>query len=212
MRFEEAIEPYASQLLTQSILMDVLKEYRWPYNKIQELEKKDLLTPLKRGLYITGPKLRLGQPSVFLMANHIYGPSYVSREAALSHWGLIPEKVVNVSSMTIGSSKTFRTPVGIFNYTKTRLPYYSLGIRQIELSHRQTALIASAEKAICDTIITRAGVILRSTREVLKFLIEDLRIERTALEELNNEEIKTWVQHAPKKSSISMLTKTFDKL
>lgn len=212
MKFEQIIEPFAGQVLTHAVLMNLLKKYRWPHNKIRALEKKDLLIPLKRGLYITGPKLRLPRPSAFLMANHIYGPSYVSMEAALSHWGLIPEKVVNVSSMTTGSSKSFRTQVGIFRYTKIRLPYYSFGIRQVELSDNQTILIAGPEKAICDVIIAKSGLILRSPATTLEFLTEDLRIEQDALQKLNNTEIKSWVSHAPKTKSILMLTKTLDKL
>jgi hypothetical protein len=210
--FEQTIQPFAGQLLTQAVLMDLLKEYHWPHNKIRELEKKGLLSPIKRGLYTTGPKLKLPRPSAFLIANHIYGPSYVSMEAALSHWELIPEKVVNITSMTTGPSRNFRTPAGLFSYKKMRLPYYCYGIQQVELSHNQTVLMAGPEKAICDLIVTRAGVILRSTGNVSDFLIEDLRIERRALQELKREEIKTWIAHAPKKSSLNMLVKTLEKL
>jgi len=212
MRFEQSIQPFAGQLLTQGILMELLKEYRWPHNKIRGLEKQDLLTPLKRGLYITGPALKLPRPSVYLMANHIYGPSYVSMEAALSYWGLIPEKVVNTSSMTTGSSRNFRTAAGLFSYTKSRLPYYSFGIRQVEISAAHTVLMASPEKALCDLIITRPGVILRSPNQVIEFLVEDLRMEKPALQKLNNEAIKSWIGDAPKKSSICMVTKTLNKL
>lgn len=113
--------------------------------------------------------------------------------------------------MTVGLSKTFRTKVGLFSYTKTRIPYYSYGIRQVELSHEQTALIASPEKAICDLIATRAGVNLRSTNNVLQFLLEDLRIEKTALQELKVEDIESWTKHAPKKNSMKMLIKTLNK-
>lgn len=211
MNVEQLIQPFEGQVLTQAILTDLLKGYRWPHNKISELQKQGILTVLKRGLYIPGPKLNLSKPSVFLIANHIYGPSYVSMEAALSHWGLIPEKVVNIASMTVGLSKTFRTKVGLFSYTKTRIPYYSYGIRQVELSHEQTALIASPEKAICDLIATRAGVNLRSTNNVLQFLLEDLRIEKTALQELKVEDIESWTKHAPKKNSMKMLIKTLNK-
>ncbi|MEO7983163.1 MAG: hypothetical protein ABI688_03670, partial [Bacteroidota bacterium] len=121
MSFAQTIQPFAGQLLTQTILLDLLKGYRWPHNKIRELEKQGMLAPLKRGLYITGPALKLPRPSAFLMANHIYGPSYVSMEAALSHWGLIPEKVVNISSMTTKLTKNFLTTAGLFSYTKIRL-------------------------------------------------------------------------------------------
>lgn len=64
--------------------MDLLKDYLRPHNKIRELEKKNMLTPVKRGLYIAGPALNVRTPSLYVLANHIYGPSYVSLEAAPS--------------------------------------------------------------------------------------------------------------------------------
>jgi len=212
MKVEQAIQTFEEQPLTQSVLMNLLKDYRWPHNKIRELEKKGSLTPEKRGLYMAGTALKGLRPSPFLLANHIYGPSYVSMEAALSHWELIPEMVAAITSMTTGSTKTFNTPEGRFNYIKRRLPYYSFGIRRVELSRKQTVLMASPEKALCDIIITRSGVILRSPNQTMEFLVEDLRIEKSALRGLDNNAIIKWAQQAPKKSSIIMLTKTLEKL
>src|SRR5689334_897222 len=107
MSVEQDLEKYEGQPLTQSILMDLLKDYLRPHNKIRELEKKNILTPVRRGLYITGPSHKSEKPSLYALANHIYGPSYISLEAALSYWGLIPEQVTTVSSITTGSTKTF---------------------------------------------------------------------------------------------------------
>lgn len=212
MTLEQAFRKFDGQPITQGILMDLLKEYRWPHNKIRELEKQEMLTPVRRGLYIGGPALQGRSPSPYLLANHIYGPSYVSMEAALSYWGLIPEQVKVISSMTIRSTKTFRTRVGRFSYIRIGLPYYSFGIRQVESTQDQTILIASPEKALCDIIATRAGVILRSMRQTLTFLEEDLRIEKASLLHLNNEMIRTWAEQAPKKSSMIIFTKTLDRL
>ena len=212
MQFEQAIQQFASQPVTQSILMNLLKEYKWPHNKVRDLEKRGLLTPVKRGLYMAGPAVKGSRPSLYLLANHIYGPSYVSMEAALSFWSLIPEKVTSLSSMTTGSARIFRTPVGRFSYIKARLPYYSFGIRQVEVSEQQTVLLASPEKAICDMITARAGVQLRSPVQTVAFLTEDLRIEKSSLIGLDTEAIRSWAQYAPKKNSILMLTKTLDRL
>ena len=46
----------------------------------------------------------------------IYGPSYVSKEYALAHHGLIPEGVTLVTSITPKRFKHFKTPVGEFVY------------------------------------------------------------------------------------------------
>lgn len=212
MRLEQKLRVFEGQPITQGILKALLKEYRWPHNKIRELEKQDILTPVKRGLYILGPELKTIPPSLYLLANHIYGPSYVSLEGALSFWGMIPEQVKVISSMTTGLTKSFHTPLGHFSYIRARLPYYSFGIRQVELSPTQTILMASPEKALCDIVATRAGVILRSISQTLHFLEEDLRIERTSLQKLDIDMISSWLQHAPKKTSMKMLIKTLNTI
>lgn len=212
MTVEQALQPYEGQAITMSILMELLKDYLRPHNKIQELEKQRILTRIKRGLYITGDALQAAKPSLFNLANHIYGPSYVSLEAALSHWGLIPERVTAIGSMTTGSTKTFRTAAGLFRYFKTRLPYYSFGIRRIELAKDQTALMAGPEKALCDVILTRTGVLLRSVSQTQLFLEEDLRMEREPLRALDREMIRSWLPDAGKQNSLRMLIKTLEAL
>ena len=84
-----------------------LDEYNRPNDKISEMLKSGDLTSLRRGLYVPGPELDLPSPDVFLIANHLRGPSYVSLESALSYWGLIPERVFEISSVTLKTSKVY---------------------------------------------------------------------------------------------------------
>ncbi len=212
MDFREAVQEYAEEPLTQQIMMDLLKGYKRPYDKINELVKKGELTPVKKGLYIPGAKLKTRQPESFLLANHLWGPSYVSMETALAHWGLIPERVYEISSVTVKSTKTYKTPVGRFSYFHAALPYYAFGIRSVALTSKQVVLIASPEKAVCDKIVMTSGVFLRSTNQVKEFLMDDLRIEEDQLRKLNLSEISSWIGAAPKKSSLSMLVKTLGNL
>lgn len=212
MDFREMIRNYAEQPITKQILLDLLKEYKRPYDKINELVKKAVLIPVKRGVYIPGSNLNMVKPESFLLANHILGPSYVSLETALSHWGLIPERVYEISSMTTQDTKVYKTPVGRFSYMHLALPYYSFGIQKLELTKRQVVLIASAEKALCDKIISTAGLLLRSSKQTMELLIDDFRIEKDMLRNLNNKEISKWVIDAPKKSSLNMLVKTLKEL
>ncbi|MCC6308142.1 MAG: hypothetical protein IT248_06615, partial [Chitinophagaceae bacterium] len=88
----------------------------------------------------------------------------------------------------------------------------SFGIERIELAPNQFALVASREKAICDKIITTAGINLRSRSQVLDFLADDLRIDETDLASLNTELITSWLPDAPKRSSIEMLVNTISSL
>lgn len=212
MGFLDQLETYAEEPLTRQVIMGLLKSYKRPNDKINELVKGGELTTLKKGLYIPGPKTKIRKPEPFLLANHLWGPSYVSLESALSHWGLIPERVYEISSVTVRTTKTYKTPAGRFSYFHVKLPYYSFGIESISLTPRQTVLIASVEKALCDKIIMTSGVFLRSAVQAMEFLTEDLRIEQSALRKLNLKAIRSWIPDAPKKTSLEMLVKTIEGL
>jgi predicted transcriptional regulator of viral defense system len=192
--------------------MDLLKEYKRPYDKIDELVKQELLVQLKRGLYIPGTKLDISSPEPLLIANHLYGPSYISLDTALSYWGLIPERVYEISSVTTNNSKIYKTAVGRFTYKKMPLPYYSFGIRQVQLTKKQTVLMASMEKALCDKIIATPGVLLRSVKQTLELLIEDFRIDENYLRKFEVSTISSWLKDAPKESSLITLIKALKSL
>ncbi|MGL6266343.1 MAG: type IV toxin-antitoxin system AbiEi family antitoxin domain-containing protein [Chitinophagaceae bacterium] len=212
MIFQEAVQAYTEQPLTKQLLLDILKEYKRPHDKIDELVKQHMLVQVKRGLYIPGTKLNITSPELFLIANHLYGPSYISIDSALSYWGLIPERVYEISSVTTSNSKTFKTAIGRFSFRNMPLPYYSLGIRQVELTKRQIVLMASGEKALCDKIITTSGILLRSVKQTLALLKEDFRIDIEQLRSLDATLITTWLEIAPKENSLRVLVKTLKSL
>jgi hypothetical protein len=73
-------------------------------------------------------------------------------------------------------------------------------------------MIASREKALCDKIILTSGVQLRSIQQTLDFLLEDLRMDEEQLSTLDLPMIQSWIEDAPKKSSLTMLLKTLESL
>jgi hypothetical protein len=210
MEFKEAIRNFAEQPITKQLLLSLLKEYKRPYDKITELVKQEVLIPLKRGIFIPGPALNILKPETFLVANHLLGPSYISLESAFSYWGMIPERVFEISSVTTQNSKIFNTAAGRFSYTHLPLPYYSFGIQHVELTKKQRVMMATPEKALCDKIITTSGILLRSKKQVMELLIDDLRIDEQILQKLNTKEISTWIIDAPKKNSLMLLIKTLE--
>lgn len=212
MDFLSILKKYNDAPLTRQMILHILKEYKRPNDKISELVREGELQYLKRGLYVPGPNTDLSIPGHFLIANHLHGPSYVSLETAMSYWGFIPERVYETSSITLKASKTYKTKIGKFTYRHISSPYYSFGIQRVSLTERQVALVASPEKAICDKIATTAGVSLRSVRQTLDFLTEDLRIDEEALRTLNIHDIASWLNEAPKRSSLHMLVKTLQTL
>jgi len=65
-----------SPVINHASLVSVLGSYARPNDKISELIAKHQLVPLKRGLYLIANSK---QASLELIANHLHGPSYVSR-------------------------------------------------------------------------------------------------------------------------------------
>ena len=212
MDFLRLIKDYTNAPITRHVLLEILREYKRPNDKISELIKNGELVSLRRGLYVPGPSTGLPIPESFLIANHLRGPSYVSLEAALSHWGFIPERTYEISSVTIKPSKKIKTPIGRFGYQQLPTPYYSYGIRSVELTTNQLVLLASPEKAICDKIVLTPMVNLRSVKQTRAFLLEDLRMDEHLLRTLNLEMISTWLEDAPKKSSLKMLISTLKEI
>ncbi len=175
-------------------ILELLSNYKSPNDKISELLKSQELISIRRGLYIIGTKVDLPSPEPFLIANHLRGPSYVSLESALSYWNMIPERAYEISSVTIKTSRLHKTPVGRFSYQKLKTPYYSYGIKNIEYSPKQTMLVASPEKALCDKVVLTPKIHLRSIKQTREFLIEDLRMDSEVLKALDTKIMELWIK------------------
>jgi hypothetical protein len=212
MIFQDVIREYSEQPITKQVALNMLKSYKRPYDKIAELVKQGMLVPVKKGFYIPGPNSRVALPEPFLLANHLLGPSYVSMDSALSYLGFIPERVYEICSVTTMRAAEYKTPVGRFSYIHMPLPYYSFGIQKLVLTQKQTVLIATPEKALCDKIISTSGLILRSSKQAKQFLLEDLRMDRAMLLNLNYIQIGKWIKDAPKRASLDILIKTLKEI
>ncbi len=212
MRLRRKIKDYSNVPLTHNVVMEALASYGRPNDKISEMIKGSELIALRRGLYVPGPELDLPLPHHFLIANHLRGPSYVSLESAFSYWGLIPERVYEISSVTTKTTKTYETAIGRFSYQHLTTPYYSFGIQSVQLTELQIAMVASPEKALCDKIILTSGVLLRSIPQTWDFLLEDLRLDEDILRRFDIATIQSWIEDAPKKNSLQMLVKTLERL
>ena len=208
MDLTQAIQEYAPIPIPHHAMVGLLKDYVNPNNKIHQLVKTGILERVIKGLYIAGPALKAERPEPFLLANQILGPSYVSVESALSYYGLIPERVYTITSMTTKTARQYTTPLGAFTYTRLSLPYYSFGIRSVKLTKQQTVMMASPEKALLDKIITTAGVEFRSRTAVLSYLESDLRVDIDNLKQLDREAMQSWLSHAPKKRTLMILIET----
>jgi len=212
MDIQAALKELSNQPLTHQLLAGLLKDYKRPNDKILSLKADGLIEPVKKGLYIAGRSLGAERPESALLANHILGPSYLSMESALAHYGLIPEKVFAVTSMTTKASRKFQTNIGLYTYTNLSLPYYAFGLATVSLSKNQQAIMAIPEKALCDKIATTAGITLRSQSSARDYVFGNLRMEEEDLVKFDLNAMLSWLENAPKRESLEMLIKMIEKI
>ena len=189
-----------------SVLSSLYPDCAFINDKARRMEAEGQIIRLKKGLYIA--KNDGTNISLELIANHLYGPSYVSMSWALSYYGLIPERVYLVQSMTTKHSRNFTNPFGNFQYKSCSEDYFPIGITQRK--HGNTSfLIATPEKALCD-YISHHALNLRFVKEIGSWL-EDLRFEMEAIQNLNLEIIAQCAEKGKNSHSIHTLLKFLQK-
>jgi hypothetical protein len=157
-------------------LTNGLRGYTSPRDKITDLLRKGLVVRIKKGFYVFGPVLRRGPISREVIANLLYGPSYISLEYALQHHGLIPEAVETVTSITTGRSRQFRTPLGTFTYRRIQLRAFRIGVDLVEAAGPSPFLIATKEKALSDKLVAERHLIARRPADLREYLVDGLRV------------------------------------
>ena len=178
--------------------------------KVRNLEAAGLIIRLKKGLYVVDPKVSHIVLSTELIANHLYSPSYVSMQTALLYYGLIPEAVYSVQSMTLKHTRSFDTPLGHYEYQMISRKAFPIGITSIN-KQNYAFLMATPEKALCDLIAHSPKVNLRYLKDVEPYIEEDIRMN---LDDLRNMDIgifERYTQVGKKANSIKILIKYLKK-
>ncbi len=172
-----------NMIKTYLVLLDELKAYANPASKIKRMEKSGELVRVMRGLYETDP-----HTPGYLLASGIYGPSYLSFEYALAHYGLIPEGVRQFTSATFEKkrSKQFETPFGVFSYRDVPAAAFPYGVLP-KVENGYSYRLATAEKSVCDELYKLSPC--SSRKELEQLLFENLRIDRKAFCSLNLSEL-----------------------
>lgn len=149
---------------------------------LYEWEKKSWVMKLRSKKYIFAD-YKPSNYDLYLIANRLYDPSYISLELALNHYGVIPEAVMRVTSVTTNKTLSVKTKIGIFDYKSldTRL-FFGY---QIITNDETTYKIASLEKAIVDYFYLNPQVAevndiqgLRFNEELLKEKLNRQELER----------------------------------
>lgn len=170
-------------------LMSELSSYSNPRNKITQLLRDGTIIRIKKGLYVFGEAERRRPFSRELLANLIYGPSFISLDFALFRSGLIPERPSVITSVTPKRSKQFETPVGRFSYRQTPIMSFEIGMTRNEQDD-VAYLIAGPERALSDKLREVRGHRVRTQHELGSLLFEDLRIEPSEFSKMDPEIIE----------------------
>jgi len=164
---------------TTDMLLEELRAYANPKNKLSRMVKQGECFPITKGLYETDRNT----PG-YLLAGSIYGPSYISFEYALGYYGMIPEAVYTITNATFEKKKKkkYENIFGTFTYRdvpSAAFPMELKLVREGEYFYR----IAGPEKALCDELYTMPPA--SNTKELAKLLSDDLRMEEDVLLQLD---------------------------
>ena len=192
-------------LKTTAMLLNELSEYVNPEAKIRRDVSDGKIFTVVRGLYETDK-----DTPGHLLAGAIYGPSYLSFEYALSHYGFIPERVYVYTSATYGKKKKklYKTDFGVFLYRDVPECIYPEGLR-LEKEGKRYYQIASPEKALCDKLYDMSPV--GNIKEITALLLEDLRIDEGMLGELDMELLSNISNRYPSKN-VRLMSKALRKM
>lgn len=136
------------------------------------------LIQLKRGYYLLASQYRKVEPDLRYVANMLVSPSYVSMQYALGYFGLIPEAVAAVTSITTVRPQTITTPIGRFEYRHAH-PRLFWGYETRDPLGKMPLQMALPEKALLDLIYLTPGKIAREFFESLRLQhLETINMER----------------------------------
>jgi len=119
------------------------------YNQVNKWVKEGKVVRLRKGLFTLNDDERRVGISKKLIANILYSPSYISLEYALSHYGMIPEAVYAVTSLSTKKTQKFSNRFGEFLYRNIKRDAF-FGFEALKDEFGFDCLIASPEKALMD--------------------------------------------------------------
>ena len=145
---------------------------------------------IRRGLYCLAPKYQRKNVNLYALAQHIYGPSYVSLESALRWHGWIPEAVYTLTSVSFGKSKEFNTPLGVFSYVPVPQKVFYTGVERLTDEEENVFLMASPIKALADYVYVH-----KKDWTSLKPVEESLRVDLEEFESVTWNDIELLIDN-----------------
>ena len=117
-------------------------------NNLYRWTKKGLLVSLRRG-YFAFPEYKRKTDYAWYFANCMYKPSYISLHTALSFYGIIPESVIQITSVTTLKTASFFNEFAQYSYQSVKKALmFGYGLKP--LPDGRGIRFASPEKALLD--------------------------------------------------------------
>lgn len=113
-------------------------------------QKAGYIVPLRQGWYAFADYIDKPDYARY-MASKIYTPSYISLHTALAFYGLIPEAVVEITSITTRKTARFENRFATYSYQTVR-PDLFWGYEPKSMRDGQTFMLATPEKALIDLL------------------------------------------------------------
>ena len=193
------------QIFTTQALLEKYKDYSNPADKIKRETEKQNLISLKKGLYVDDKNLEGA-----LLAQFIYGPSYLSFEYALWYYDMIPEGIMHTYTSATFSKrkrKIYENYFGTYIYKDVPKEVFSVGVKTEEYEGT-TYLIATKEKALCDKLYIMPPV--RTLKDIKDMLFDDLRIDEDIVYSLNKDDLE-FLSSLYHSNNVSLLAKLVSK-
>jgi len=187
-------------------LIHELRDYASPKARLTRMIDSGEVLQVRRGIFLPAQDKDYSLKS---LASVIYGPSYISFHYALSYYGLIPERVHLITSAAYGKNKDhrFHTPLGDFHYLYLPEAVFPYGVIREE-ENNQGYLIATEEKALCDTLYKARGI---TTEDALvSLLFEDWRMEKERILSMDRESL-FFIAPLYRKRIFNLLLRWFDR-
>ena len=174
-------------------------------NNLGEWVRKGYLIRLRQGYYAF-PEYKESTDFTLYFANTIYKPSYISLQTALSFYGIIPEAITEITSVTTLKTMTFSNDFGEYSYKNIRSALmFGYDLKDMEGGRR--IMFATPEKALIDLLYLYP---FYNTERGL----EDLRLDESYMEdEFNTERLTEFSERIGSKAlsnRIDMLRKVYN--
>ena len=158
----------------------LLWEKNFDRNNLTRWCRKGLLIKLRNQYYAFAEYRQVPGYSRYV-ANRIYQPSYISLHSALSFYGMIPEEVVQLTSVTTLKTAKFVNDFGTFHYHNVKTSLF-FGYEIKTMQNGRGVLLATPEKALLDLLYLNPFYRTEQDMAELRldeyFMLNELNMER----------------------------------